>query len=210
MIPLLVCSFLVFVFIFERAFFLRKGRVVPRPFVRRFLEQLKDGALSRKEALELCRANASPIAEVFEAGVIKWDRPSVEVEQAIIDAGERIAGSLRRHLRLFHGISTVSPLLGLLGTVFGMIESFRVIAQSDAMGRSELLAGGISEALISTATGLCVAIPAMLAYLFFSGRVDHFVGEIDRIGQDVVPSIASDGWKESPPVKSHRSSPKAA
>ncbi|HEY6563540.1 MAG TPA: MotA/TolQ/ExbB proton channel family protein, partial [Pirellulaceae bacterium] len=123
MVPLVICSFVVFVFIFERTISLRRARVVPRTFVRMFLEQLRDGALTRKEAIALCRDNGSPVAEVFEAGVIKWDRPSVEVEQSIIDAGERVAGQLRKHLRLLHGIYTISPLLGLLGTVVGMIQS---------------------------------------------------------------------------------------
>ena len=135
------------------------------------------------------------MAEVFAAAVKKWGRPSVEVEQAIIDTGERVTNELRRYLRLFNGIATISPLLGLLGTVVGMIRAFNAIATVDAMGRPELLAAGISQALLTTAAGLCVAIPALIAYLFFVSRVDRLIIQIDALGQDVVGLIASDAWE---------------
>jgi biopolymer transport protein ExbB len=196
MIPLAISSFVLFLFIFERAISLRAGRVIPRPFVRKFLEQVQSGTLEPREALELCEENRSPIAEVFAACVKKWDRPSVEVEQAIIDSGERVAANLRKYLRLFNGIATTSPLFGLLGTVTGMIQAFNVIANADAMGRPEMLAGGIGEALITTAAGLTIAIPATIAYMYFTGRVDRLVGEIDEYGQELVGEIASDGWKQ--------------
>ncbi len=200
MIPLAACSFALFVFVFERAISLRRGRVIPRPFVRRFLDQLNEGELERREALARCRENRSPVAEVFAAGVMKWNRPAVEVEQAIIDAGERVANGLRRYLRLFNGISTVSPLLGLLGTVSGMIRAFSAIATADAMGRQELLASSISEALLTTAAGLTIAIPAIVAHLYFSSRVDQLVTQIDTLGQQVVNAIASDTWRENSPT----------
>jgi biopolymer transport protein ExbB len=207
LIPLAICSFLLFLFGFERAISLRRGRVIPKPFVRRFIAQLEDNQLTNREALIRCRENGSPIAEVFAAGVMKWDRSSVEVEQAIIDAGERAAQGLRRYLRLFNGISTISPLLGLLGTVIGMIKAFNSIASADAMGKPELLASGISQALLTTAAGLTVAIPALVIYLYFASRVDRLVMEIDRYGQDVVNAIAVDGWKEK---KTKKTKSKAA
>jgi biopolymer transport protein ExbB len=205
LIPLGVCSFLLFVFVFERAISLRRGRVIPRPFVKRFLHQLQAGQLDRQKALALCRENRSPVAEVFSAAVKKWGRPSVEVEQAIIDTGERVTNGLRRYLRLFNGISTISPLLGLLGTVVGMIRAFNAIATTDAMGRPELLAAGISQALLTTATGLTVAIPAIIAYLVFVSRVDRLTNEMDALGQEVVAGIASDTWKEKQNAKTGRS-----
>lgn len=192
MLPIGICSFLLFVFVFERAIALRRGRVIPGPFVNRFLEQVGEGQLDRESAQELCKANGSPAAEVFAAAVNKWGRPSVEVEQAIIDAGERVTNGLRRHLRLFNGISTISPLLGLLGTVLGMIRAFNSIATADAMGRPELLAAGISQALLTTAAGLTVAIPALIAYLFFVGRVDRLVMDLDARGQQLVGLISAD------------------
>jgi biopolymer transport protein ExbB len=202
LIPISGCSFLLFLFIFERVICLRRARVIPRPFVKRFIEQLLEEELKQMEALQLCRENRSPVAEVFAAAVKKWGRPSVEVEQAVLDTGERVANHLRRYLRLFHGISTISPLLGLLGTVLGMINSFNTVAASDAMGRPELLAAGISEALITTASGLCVAIPAIIAHMYFVSRVDGLIMEIDALGQKVVNAIASDGWCEKSEKKS--------
>jgi biopolymer transport protein ExbB len=194
MLPIGVCSFLLLVFVFERAISLRPGRVIPGPFVRRFLEQLRENQLDREKAVELCQKNGSPIAEVFAAAMKRSGRPSVEVEQSILDAGERVTGRLRKYLRLFNGISTISPMLGLLGTVCGMISSFNAISTADAMGRPELLAKGIGEALLSTAAGLCVAIPALVAYWFFVGRVDRLISQIDLLGQEVVELVASDGW----------------
>ena len=200
-IPLAICSFLLCLFTFERAISLRRARVIPRPFVRRLIHQLAEGEIDEYEALERCRENRSPIADVFATAVVKAGRTSVEVEQAVIDGGERVANQLRRYLRLFNGISTISPLLGLLGTVLGMIKAFNSIASSNAMGRPELLASGISQALLTTAAGLTVAIPALIAYLFFAGRVDKLVVEIDKWGQDLVNAIASDGWREKPKRK---------
>ena len=195
LVPISICSFLLMVFVFERAVSLRHGRVIPRPFVRRFMEQLREGKLTAEEAVARCDENRSPVAEVFGAAARKWGRSSVEVEQSIIDTGERVSNDLRRHLRLFNGISTISPLLGLLGTVVGMISAFNSIATSDAMGRPELLAAGISQALLTTAAGLTVAIPALIAYLFFVSRVDRLIIEIDALGQEIVHQIAADGWK---------------
>jgi biopolymer transport protein ExbB len=187
MIPIGVCSFVLLIFVFERSISLRR-----RPFVRRFLEQLREGQLTREEALKLCEENRSPVAEVFAAAVRKWGRPSVEVEQAIIDTGERVSNELRRYLRLFNGVSTISPLLGLLGTVLGMISAFNAIVTAGAMGRPELLAGGISQALLTTAAGLTVAIPALIAYLYFVSRVDRLIISIDSLGQQVVDQISAE------------------
>ncbi len=196
MIPILACSFVLVVFVFERFISLRRGRVVPRPFVKRFLHRLREGQLDRDEALAVCEENSSPVAAVFAAAVKKWGRPAVEVEQAVLDSGERAANGLRQHLRVLNAISTVSPLLGLLGTVFGMIQCFNVIATAHAMGRPELLASGISEALLTTAAGLSVAVPALTAYWFFASRADRLIIEIDALGQEVVEVISAEGLQE--------------
>ncbi|MEZ6070840.1 MAG: MotA/TolQ/ExbB proton channel family protein [Pirellulales bacterium] len=192
MFPLLGCSFVLVIFVMERAASLRRGRVIPRPFVRRMMRQLREGKLECEEALELCEQNGSPVAQVFSAGLRRWGRPAVEVEQAIVDAGERVAARLRKHLAVINGVATVSPLLGLLGTVCGMISAFNTIAVSDAMGRPELLAAGIGEALITTAVGLTVAIPALIFYMFFVSRVDRHVIDLDGLGQELVSIVAGD------------------
>jgi biopolymer transport protein ExbB len=193
MIPIGACSVILLVFVFERSISLRRGRVIPRPFVKRFLQQLRDGQLSPESALDLCDKNRSPVAEVFAAAIRKWGRPAVEVEQAIIDAGERATNELRKYLRVINGVATITPLMGLLGTVLGMIQTFNTIAVGDAMGRPEMLAGGIGQALLTTAGGLCVAIPSLIAYLYFVGRVDRLITDIDGLGQRIVDLIAADG-----------------
>lgn len=192
MIPIAVCSFILVMFVMERAISLRRGRVIPGPFVTRFLQQLRGGEIDRNQALELCADSDSPVAEVFAGAVRKWGRPAVEVEQAIIDSGERATNGLRRYLRVINGVATVAPLLGLLGTVVGMIRAFNDIATFEAMGRPELLAGGISEALLTTAFGLSVAIPALICYLFFVGRVDKLIIDIDALGLEVVAVISAE------------------
>lgn len=203
MIPILACSIIMLLFTFERLISLRRGRIIPKPFVKKFLHQLREGQFDREEALEFCQHNRSVIAAVFAAAVRKWGRPAVEVEQAILDAGERAANKLRRNLRLLNGVATVCPLLGLLGTVYGMITSFNEIANSDAIGRPELLAGGIGMALLATAFGLTIAIPSLVAYMYFLGRVDRLVMDIDALGQEVVSSISAEDLadRESRPRK---------
>ncbi|HEY2895423.1 MAG TPA: MotA/TolQ/ExbB proton channel family protein [Pirellulales bacterium] len=196
MMPLFACSFITLVFLFERAISLRRGRVIPRPFVRRFLHQMREGKWDREQALESCQENGSPMAEVFAAIVRKWGRPSVELEQSLIDAGERAAVGLRRYIRVFNAAATVSPLMGLLGTVFGMMRMFSAISTAEAMHRTELLASGISEALFTTAAGLLIAIPALCFYLFFVGRVEKLLGDMDGLGQEVVGLISAEALHE--------------
>lgn len=196
MIPILLCSFITLVFVFERAVALRRGRVIPGPFVKRFLHQLREGQLDRDSALELCEENRSAVAQVFAAAVRKWGKPAVEVEQAVLDSGERASNGLRKYVRVFNAVSTIAPLMGLLGTVFGMIKAFNDISTADAMGRPEFLARGISEALITTAAGLSIAIPALVCYLFFLSRVDQLIIELDALGQEVVSVVSAEGLQE--------------
>lgn len=196
MIPLGICSLIVITLSFERMIALRRGRVIPRPFVRRFTECVEDGQLSYDEATELCEEFDCPVAEVFRAAVRRWGRPMFEIEQAVMDAGDRVADGLKRFVRVFHAISNVAPLLGLLGTVLGMIEAFETISTQESLGRPELLASGISVALMTTAGGLSVAIPAYLAYMYFSSKSDNYLGEIDRLCQRVVDCISAEGLEE--------------
>ena len=208
MIPILLCSFVVVLFTFERFIALRKRRSIPGPFSRKFLEQLSDGTLDKQTAVELCEKDGSMIALVFRAGVQKWGKSSVEVEQAVLDEGERQSNRMRRYLRLINGIATVCPLLGLLGTVLGMIHAFDAISSVDASGVDPkiMIATGISQALLTTAAGMTVAIPALIAYLFFTGRVDLRVMEIDSLSMKVVQSVCA----ETLGTRSKRVSKKAA
>jgi biopolymer transport protein ExbB len=210
MYPILVCSFVLVLFTFERWVSLRRGRVIPKPFVRRFLQQLKDDQLDQDDALALCEDNGSAVAKVFAGAVRKWGRPAVEVEQGLIDAGERVTNDLRKYLRIINGASTVTPLLGLLGTVTGIISAFNSIATYSAMGRPELLAAGIGEALLTTAFGLFVAIPALALYLCFIGKVDRLIMDIDALGQQLVDQISAEALSTDRPKKTANRATKAA
>jgi biopolymer transport protein ExbB len=190
MVPLIGCSLALAVFGIERAVSLRTGRVVPRMFVDRFMKQLQDGEFSRQQAIAACDSSGSPVARVFAAVVRRWGRPAVEIEQAAIDACEREIMHLRRYRRVFNGVATIAPLLGLLGTVFGLIRSFNDVAAAGAMGRPDMLAGGFGEALITTAMGLLVAIPAMVLHSFFTSRVDRLALRLDATCQQVIDEIA--------------------
>ena len=180
----------------ERIVVLKRKRVIPKPFVERFLEHLRQGKLDRSSSLKLCEQSDSPIAAVFAHGVRKWGKSSVEVEQAIIDGGERQVSELRVHLRVLNGVATVTPLLGLLGTVLGMIQAFNDVATAGSLGKTEQLAVGISLALLTTACGLMIAIPTLIMYMYLSGRVDALVMEMDYLAQSVVQAVSAEALSE--------------
>jgi len=193
MIPLLACSFALVVFGIERAVSLRTSQVVPVLFVERFVGRLQAGEFDRAEAAAACAAHPSPVARAFAAAVRRWGRPAVEVEQAVIDACERELNHLRKYRRVFNGVATISPLFGLLGTVLGLIRSFNDIAAAGAMGQPDLLARGFGEALITTAMGLVVAIPALVLHSYFTSRVDRLAMQLDECCQPVIEAVAATG-----------------
>lgn len=206
LIPFVVATLIALWFSTERLVVLRRGRVIPKPFVERFLSHLQDRTISKDEALQVCEENGSPVAMVFAHGVRKWGKPSVEVEQAIIDGGERQVASLRSHLRVINGVANITPLLGLLGTVWGMIDAFNATAVEGAMGNTTVLASGIALALLTTAAGLIVAIPSLIIYMYLSGRVDSLVMDMDDLAQSVVHSISAEALAERGPRKNKAAS----
>lgn len=212
--PFLAASIIAVWFAIERLVVLRQSRVVPRDFVKTFLDSVKAGRLDSDTALKLCEKNDSPVAAVFAHGVRKWGRPSVEVEQAIIDGGERQVGQLRRHLRVLNGVATVTPLFGLLGTVVGMIQAFNDIASAGAMGKADQLAAGIAMALLTTAFGLAIAIPALIMYMYLCGRVEMLVMQMDELSQKVVQLVSAEAQQDrassSPPRRSRTASDAAS
>lgn len=203
MIPLGICSLVVVGLTFERLLALRRGRVIPRPFVRRFTEMVEDGQLSYEEAQGICEEFDCPVAEVFQAAVKRWGRPMLEIEQAVVDAGDRVSDHLTKYLRVFQAISNVAPLIGLLGTVLGMIDSFEMLSQAAQSG-PDVLSSGISTALITTAGGLIVAIPAYLAYVYFGSVADRYLVEIDRLCQRVIDCISAEGLESAGRKKTRR------
>jgi len=192
MFPILLSSLLLVTVVMERITALRRNRIVPKAFAVRLLRQVQARELDADAALDLCDRDGSPTSRIFAGALLKWGRPAVEIEQGILDAGERVVPSLQKNLRVINGIATVTPLLGLLGTVLGMIGAFNAIADANAMGRPELLASGIGQALLTTAAGLGVAIPALVAHMLLTGWVDRLVADMDRYGEAMVHAVAGD------------------
>lgn len=190
----------------DRIVVLRRGRVIPKPFVRRFLRLLDAGELDPAEALQICEENDSPVAHIFAHGIRKWGKPSVEVEQAIIDGGERQVSALRKHLRILNGVATISPLLGLLGTVWGMLLAFRDVSNKASGGGMEQLGADIALALATTAAGLIIAIPALSIYMFLTARIDALVMEMDDLSQKIVHCVSAEALADRS-VRPRRSKP---
>src|SRR5207248_935665 len=132
----------------ERSIALRRERVIPRDFVTRFLERLSSGKLDRDRASELCKANDSPVARIFALVVSYWGQPAATIRQAIgYDAAGEVT-DLKRNIRVLNGTAILAPLLGLLGTVVGIIQSFDALGGRVGTAKGEALAHGISLALV--------------------------------------------------------------
>ena len=203
--PLAICSIVTLGYVMERFASLRRERVIPHEFVDRFLERLSSGKLDRERALELCRAHESPAARVFALVVNAWGQPGVTIRQIVSHdaAGEVV--ELKRNLRVLSAISTLGPLLGLLGTVVGIIQSFDALGGRLGPARGEALAHGISLALVATAFGLAIAITAVAFYYFFLNRVDLLVRELDDRTRQVIELVSSESHR--PPLGDRRHSP---
>ncbi len=185
MIPIGLCSIFWLAYLAERLISTRRGRVLPRPFqaATQALQGTGDWIRSRVDGL--CRAHPCSASSVLRAALERLDRPREEIESGVNAAAQREIHRLRRNIRLFAIIASVAPLLGLLGTVTGMIQSFREVAIR-GLGSGQDFAPGIYEALITTAGGLLVAIPSLLTYYWLTARVENYVHEMDALVVGVV------------------------
>jgi biopolymer transport protein ExbB len=201
-----ICSVVTLGFGLERLVALRRGRVIPKDFVARFHERLAGGKLDRDRALELCRANDSPMARVFSHVVRYWGQPAATIRQAVESdaAGEVV--DLKRNIRVLNATATLAPLLGLLGTVIGMIESFNALGAKAGGAKSEALARGISLALVSTAFGLGIAIVSVALYYYLLNRVDVLVRDLDEEALRAIDTVSSESIR---PAADRRTSPYA-
>lgn len=196
---LALCSVVAVGYALERLVALRRERVIPRDFVNRFLERLASGKLDRDRAAELCRANDSPVARVFGLIVSYWGQPAATIRQAIgYDAAGEVT-DLKRNVRVLNGTATLAPLLGLLGTVIGMIQSFDALGGRVGPAKGESLAQGISLALVSTALGLAIAVVSVAAYYFLLNRVDILVRELDDQARQVIDLVSSEAIRPALP-----------
>jgi biopolymer transport protein ExbB len=192
MIPIFGCSVIVMAFTIERIIGLRRQRIIP-PRLLRALEQQtsQTTGLDPRAVVRLCQQYKSPMANVLHAGLLKVGRPHAEVEKAVEDAGAREAARLFRNVRPLNVCTSVGPLLGLLGTVQGMIMAFIVTSTTTATGtaKAQELAHGIYTALVTTFAGLCVAIPAVLFAHYFEGRIDRLVRDMEDIMLEILPHL---------------------
>jgi biopolymer transport protein ExbB len=179
MIPIALCSIVALAYAVERSVRLRPGKLGTRGLGREILAAMESGGPSA--ALRVCRERERPLARVLAAGLMRTGAPAPEVEKAVEDAGAREVKRLSANLRPLVVIGMIAPLLGLLGTVWGMIEAFSSIAFQGGLGKPELLASGISQALVTTAAGLAIAIPAQAAYYYFRGRIDRFARAVEDL-----------------------------
>ena len=184
---LLAVSVLGIALVAERFSALRRSKVLPVAFLKKVRTRWLKGDI--KGAFNLCEENDIPISRVLKSGLAKHSLGLSEVERAIEGAGGHEVQSLSKHLRALGALSSIAPLLGILGTVIGMIKAFNVIAVSGSR-RPDLIASGISQALITTAAGLCIGIPLFLLYHYLRGRVDQLTWEMEELALDIVENLA--------------------
>ncbi len=182
MIPIGIASFIMLAVVAERLITLRRRNIIPPAFIKELEKLMDSSGHDRTRALEYCKKNKSPIASVCSAGIRKIGRPVEAIERAVQEAGEWEVFKLRKNTRILSVIAAVAPLLGLVGTIFGMIKAFQTVSESaEALGKTELLATGIYEAMVTTAAGLLVAIPALIFYHWISAKIERLVAEMDRV-----------------------------
>jgi biopolymer transport protein ExbB len=186
MAPIILCSILALAIILERFWTLREQRVVPAELTDKVWQWVENRSLSDKQIMAL--EQHSPLGRVLAAGLANRHRDRAVMIEAIEDAGRHVAHDLERYLNMLGTIAAISPLLGLLGTVTGMIRTFKAITVA-GVGNPAAMAGGIAEALLTTAAGLLVAIPALVAYRYLRGRVDAHVIQMEKESIKLVQAI---------------------
>lgn len=192
MVPLLACSVFALAIVAERLWSLRTSRVAPRHLVARVWQ------LQKKDALDYSTINklreSSPLGRVLAAGLMNRHHDREIMKESIEETGRQVVHELERYLNSLGTIAAITPLLGLLGTVIGMIKVFSGIT-TYGVGNPGVLAGGISEALVTTAAGLSVAIPSLMFYRHLRGKVDALVIRMEEEALKLVEVIH--GLRES-------------
>jgi len=182
-IPLLLCSIITLAVIIERFIFgPRRSKTIPQ----KLLEQIHSLLQAEKvdAALAICKNSSSALGEIAATAIINKNRERDKVLGAIETAGKKETSSFYKNLNILGTIAAISPLLGLLGTVFGMITTFTAI-QKEGVGNAPALAGGISEALITTAVGLSIAIPALIFYRYFHSKAKTLSSELEVAAHEI-------------------------
>jgi len=187
--PIVACSVIALGVFIERMVALRSEKVIPRNLLDKVRSLVSGGKIT--DAATLCEGNESPLAAVLAAGLKTSNRPIRIRLEAMEEAGKQEAALLERFLGVVGTIAAISPLLGLLGTVTGMIKIFQKVTSS-GVGDPRILAGGIWEALITTAAGLTVAIPAYVAYRYLLSRAEWLILEMEHAATGIMQEIKPD------------------
>ncbi len=177
MVPILACSVASLAIILERLWALQDRLISPHDLSRNIEALLQTNQLTRDKIAEI--QSSSPLGKILAAGLVNLDQSTTAIRDAVEEAGRHAVHDLERYLNALGTIASITPLLGLLGTVIGMIKVFATIT-AVGVGNPQALAGGISEALITTATGLSVGIPSLLFHRYFKGRVLELTVEMEQ------------------------------
>jgi len=178
MVPIIFCSVLSLAIIVERAISLNRVQINSRELMGSVEDVLQKNKIL--EAISICEKTRGPIPRVLKVGILKRDRSHEEIKEAMEDAASFEVPYLEKYLAILVTIATIAPLLGLLGTVTGLIRAFMVIQLKGGLVNPGDLAQGIWEALITTVAGLTIAIPTYIAYNYFVSRVNNFITEMEK------------------------------
>jgi biopolymer transport protein ExbB len=189
MLPIILCSVIAIAIVIERFWTLNPARIAPRNLLAEVWQKIKANQMDAQQLREL--KLSSPLGQILAAGLVNARGGRAVMTESIEQAASHVVHELERYLNPLGTIAAITPLLGLLGTVFGMIRVFTDI-MLQGTGNANALAGGISEALITTAAGLCVAIPSLMFYRFFVRRVDSLVVELERESIKLVDALHSE------------------
>jgi biopolymer transport protein ExbB len=192
--PLALCSLVAVAVTIERLIALRPSRVLPRQIID-IVEAIQPGK-DLSLALEICRRNPGVLSDIMRAGLENADKDWEVMRDAVIDAGREETPAIERHLFWLQTVAQASPLLGLLGTVFGMIQMFSAVSLS-GLGDPQVLSHGISVAMLTTAEGLTIGIPSLVAYNYLSSRSQFMIGEIEACAGRLVSRLRPQRLKES-------------
>jgi len=183
-----LCSVIVLALVMERSVALRRKRIMPVEFLEQVRRYWYRGDI--KAALACCDEARVAIARILKAGLERYEAGKEEIEKALEAAGRLELYNLSSYVRGFGLVANLAPMLGFLGTVTGMIQAFNAIAAA-GISTPALVAHGVSEALLTTATGLTIGIPSLALYSFFRARVDRFVQEMEEVALELVEDLAS-------------------
>lgn len=190
-IPIALCSVIAVAIIIERWFSLRKVRINSRTFMMQIRSLINHGKVT--EAVMLCKRTPGPIAKITKAAIEKYNRPRDEIREIIESAGKMEIFQLEKNLGVLGTIAAIAPLLGFLGTVTGMIKAFMRIQMLGGNVDANVLAGGIWEALVTTAAGLAVGIPTIIFYNWLQGKVEQYVFEMEDSSTSIIDMLIVKG-----------------